>query len=295
MKTELKYYDIVRARVKPVLEYPNNLRAPLITTKEEWFSLKDEQTADLKSYMQAVRKHTSSIPEGISQEDKQLMNANSALDLHVDIVSCYLQKLPQCPAFQQQYPTINQNFMKALAYMHDFSRNIFNGPFPLTYVDQVSDGLTRTVFPTFPKEYMHTIDWMTGRKNPPQMQYKSPDQVAIMLKALDTLGKIDQNGRLLDPDDFFAENGPYEKWKQRQIDLKRFPLKIVHRSDSLREQNYPRIDVDIETYVERDKYLTYLGVGLLEEFTGKTFGELRDEVQEDMQPAITAHMDSLAS
>ena len=168
--------------------------------------------------------------------------------------------------------------MKALVLLHDYGRFVFNGPFPLLYVDGVSDGILRINFPDFPRDFLHSIKWITSEESAPDIEdgqilplsaISVSQQIGLMLKTIDTVGKLDSNGALIRLEEFFTETGMYKKWVAMQVENDRLPFHT--RGNRV---------VTTEQYALNDQRLTESGARLFKEITGMRFNVLQDKVQD---------------
>jgi hypothetical protein len=185
------------------------------------------------------------------------LDGEQGLLAHIDRMTELLGKLWQYEKFRKLFPEgTSFSFLKFLALVHDYSRFIFNGPFPLVYVDWVGDALVeKRFFPGIPFEkYLHSIRDVTGEKNPPD---ERTTPLPYIFKALDSLGKP---GR--DPEKFL--NYDYDKWLQKQIELGRFPIRV--RKDG------KIVEISANEYKENDIGMIRKGLRLIEEIVGGEIG-----------------------
>lgn len=261
-------YDSVRTRIKEAL----NVNPP------QFCSLLDFNLSSLVEYLGLIF-NFSDKPDGLSAGKESLFD-------HLKIMENYFEVLMNYPDFldlaKRVFPEKTYDFLLLLVYLHDYSRFIFNGPLPLTYVDWVSGGLLRKIvlnqmFPNNPEitqkilNCFHSIDWIIGKKTLPQNNNELTDEqkLGLVLKVIDTLGKREKSGQLRDPNEFFSENGGYSRWLDFQIKNQRFPLKIG-----------PNQFIDAQTYAENDIALTKRGIRLIEDLTKEKFATIRNKVQE---------------
>lgn len=264
-------YDLIRSQIKKALE----INPPQFSS----FASIDFQ--HVLQYLTRIFLNSSEIGS-FSSNKESLFN-------HLEVMRVYFEVLMSYSTFadlvKKIFPEKTEEFLNLLIYLHDFSRFIFSGPFPLTYGDWVSEGLLRKIvlrnmFPNNPEivekilRCLHSIDWIIGKKNLPENNDDLSDEqkLGLILKAIDTLGKREENGRLRDPDEFFSQNGGYFKWLMLQIENRRFPLKIG-----------PNQFIDAEAYAERDIALTQRGIYLIEELTDESFAAIRNKVQAKIQ------------
>lgn len=269
-------YRAVRERLKPIVGQEQKLQPPEI---KEWFQITPAEVKDLKKYVEQVYQTTKNQNSvGLNDEEKK------TLDQHLEIMNQYFQVLWQYPDFRNYFNKhgISQEFHAALVQLHDFSRYLFNGQFPLRYTDCVSDGLVGRLFPEFPRAFLHSIAWLTGEKEPPNVEIlenlpQNPAQVCgLVLKAVDTLGKIEPDRKLRNPSDFFAPNNGYGRWLSDQEAKGRFPFPVLIPSPNGRI----RREVKAADYAQKDQWLTNLGIKAIEQLTGGSFAQIQKQVQE---------------
>lgn len=267
----MREYDVVRNQIAKALEI----------SPPQFFSFAEIDLQRVLQYLELIFSNSYKIG-GFSSNKEFLFD-------HLEVMRIYFEVLMSYPSFadlvKKNFPEKTEDFLNLLIYLHDFSRFIFSGPFPLTYGDWVSEGLLRKIvlrnmFPNNPEivekilRCLHSIDWIIGKKNLPENNNDLSDEqkLGLILKAIDTLGKREENGRLRDPDEFFSQNGGYFKWLRFQIEERRFPLKIG-----------PNQFIDAEAYAERDIALTQRGIYLIEKLTGESFAAIRNKVQAKIQ------------
>jgi hypothetical protein len=262
----LPYYDSVRGRAERALR----VDSPQV---KDWKHITEAELQELETYLHETRKTTSTI--GDSEDALAKLNVDSGFSTHLQVMTAYVEVLSRSPGFAKflQDQNISPTFMKALVLVHDFGRSIFNGPLPLTYVDGVSDGLLRKKIPHFPTKYLHSIKWITRETQLPENddELKPHQVIGLILKAIDTLGKLDPEGGLMDPTFFFSENGPYAKWVEKQVANHRFPFQVI---DTRRTFTGGR-KITAEEYAQQDQALTLRGMELTEAVTGMLFSNLR--------------------
>lgn len=142
--------------------------------------------------------------------------------------------------------------------MHDFTRGWFsNGRLiPHHVVDSFSGRILKRVFPNFPYEYQHKLEWVLGIEEPP-----NEPKYTLVQKALDTFCKL---GVVLDT--FFEQGGQYDLWKTRNEHL--FPLKVPISPKEFKT-------VTMEEFARRDQFLTLKGLEILENQIGiNNFGKV---------------------
>jgi len=187
------------------------------------------------------------------------LDGEQGLLAHIDRMTELLGKLWHYEEFRNLFPEgTSFSFLKFLALVHDYSRFIFNGPFPLVYVDWVGDALVeKRFFPGIPFEkYLHSIRYITGEKNPPD---EKTTPLPYIFKALDSLGKP---GR--DSEKFLSYD--YYKWLQKQIELGRFPIRV--RKDG------KIVEISAQDYKENDIGMIRKGLRLIEEIVGGEIGRV---------------------
>lgn len=282
----LVHYRHIPARVIPAL----NTDKPEILG---WHNMGPDDLKMLKGHVmethtavkylhQPIKTNDSHLPKTPDQVDETLkiLNPDHRFATHIEIMTEYYKKLWESPTFREMANGHSFEFFAACVIMHDYGRNIFNGPFPLTYIDGVSDGILNKNFPTFPRDYMHTIGWITGVKPMPNEDSPISDKFALMLKAIDTLGKIDAStGHLMDPETFFAEDGAYNRWVALQVKNERIPFDVFITTESIEKgksiNKRKRKSVTPEEYAYNDRTATLLGVKWIEQATGWSFSDIR--------------------
>lgn len=263
LKDQLSYQP-VKERIKPIYGKHQEIFPPKI---DNWFAISPAQNQQLQDYIQQVYVASHNKNEaGLNPKEK------ATLDKHLQVMHAYYDVLWQYPGFKEYFEKqgINREFFTALVNIHDFSRYIFNGSYPLRYTDCVSDGLIGKLFPTFPKQHLHSIGWLTGEEPAPSstiVDSLTPvEQVSgLVLKAIDTLGKIEPEGNLRNPTDFFAKGKGYDKWLEYQKQMGRFPFPVLLPSPTGRVRHL----VTADEYAEKDKELTELGLKMLTKLTGE--------------------------
>ncbi|MCS6956313.1 MAG: hypothetical protein NZM02_00495 [Patescibacteria group bacterium] len=159
----------------------------------------------------------------------------------------------------------NFNFLRFLVLAHDFERFIFNGPFPLNYIDQVGDALNeRVFFPGFDfSPFLHRMDYITGRKKAPS----SDDfPLVYIFKAVDSLAKPGRDPKL------FLER-EYDQWLEQQIQRKRFPIRIRNFEGKI-------IEVLADEYREKDIAMIRQGVDIISRITNLSSYQVFDKIRE---------------
>jgi len=266
----------VKERLKPIYGKDQEVLPPNVGN---WFKITLEQNQQLKDYIQQVY---------AASHDKNAAGLNPkekiTLDEHLKVMHCYYDAMWQYPSFQEYFTKngVNREFFTALVQLHDFSRYLFNGSYPLRYTDCVSDGLIGKLFPTFPREYLHSIGWLTGEKPAPSpeiLQNLQPvDQVCgLVLKAVDTLGKIEPDQSLRNPADFFAPHRGYDKWLDYQKQMGRFPFPVLLPSPTGRVRH----EVTADEYAKKDKELTMFGIQAISKLTAQpNFSQIQTKASE---------------
>lgn len=267
MRERKVLYDIVRAR----------LRIALSVEPPAFFIPEALDLNLVKNYLLNVFNKTN-FNDGFSVSIESLIN-------HLEIMDKYFEVLMGYPNFsdlvKKIFPQKSEAFLSLLVWLHDYSRFIFNGPFSLTYGDWVSSALLkkkflRKIFPNNDQivekllNCFHSIDWITGKSPLPEdnNQLSDEQKLGLILKTIDTLAKKESDGRLRDPNVFFAENGSYYSWLRFQEEKNRFPLKIK-----------PNQFIDAITYAQNDIALTQRGIALIENLTGTGFSVIKDQVE----------------
>lgn len=266
----------VKERVKTVCGKEKQLEPPVINN---WLQVTSQETELLENYIQqAYNLSHQQNQSGLNPQEKE------TLDQHLNVMHRYYDVMWQYPSFKEYFTNngISRGFFTTLVQLHDFSRYLFNGSYPLRYTDCVSDGLIGKLFPTFPKEYLHPIDWLTGEKPAPSpeiLQNLQPvDQVCgLVLKAVDTLGKIEPDQTLRNPTDFFATHKGYDKWLNYQKQMGRFPFPVLLPSPTRRVRH----EVTAEEYAEKDRELTMLGLRTISKLTAQPdFSQIQKKISE---------------
>lgn len=272
--TEKPPYDLVRERLAVVYKRGEVVIKP--PNIGDWFNISKDDLKGLKEYLDEVYQSTTSINNaGLNPDEK------ASLDQHLEIMNKYFEVLWRYDGFKDfcEKNNISLEFLKSLVLLHDFSRFIFNGSFPLRYTDCVSDGLIGRIFPNFPKEFLHSIGWITGEKEAPnEKNFDSllSQIIGLVLKAVDTLSKIEPGEALRDPEIFFAKGGGYDRWLQFQIDRDRFPFTVMVGKGGNRVKKV----VTAQEYAEKDKELTIMGIRIIEGLCGVDFSKIREQVSQ---------------
>jgi hypothetical protein len=270
------YYRSVKDRTQSMID---DVQRPIPPPVDDWKHISDSELQALDAFLEATRETTSRLGEHHGPEVLSNLNVDSRFETHLDVMSAYVDVLARTPFFVTflREQGISPSFMKALVKLHDFGRSVFNGPLPLKYIDGVSDGILRKILPDFPTQYLHSIKWITGEIILPESDDElSPhQQIGLILKAIDTLGKLDPAGKLMDPDVFFSENGPYAKWAEEQKLKQRFPFVVVNVKRRFKGQR----EITAEAYAEQDKALTIRGMRIAETLTGTPFQDLRQRAE----------------
>ncbi|GIW64589.1 MAG: hypothetical protein KatS3mg092_0522 [Patescibacteria group bacterium] len=256
---EMQVYDEVRLRVKRSRDF-----------------FREKGIGDF-DYYQITEDQYQSLKNGLISLSQQFINENpnsklnpdlNGLLKHLDCMNEVFQWLWNFPQFKEILPEQsrdNFNFIRFLVLAHDLERFIFNGPLPINYIDQVGDALNeRRFFPNFPfSDFLHSIDYITGRKKPP-----SPDEkpLVYIFKTVDTLAKLQR-----DPEKFMNEE--YNNWLERQIQLGRFPIKIK-RYDGV----FANISAD--EYRQRDLDFVNFGLDQIEKVTGMSRSDIFAKIKE---------------
>ncbi|GAB4219646.1 MAG: hypothetical protein Fur009_6780 [Candidatus Microgenomates bacterium] len=259
MENQKPPYNEVRQRIKLFESLISEGHFSLVNP----FNLEDNQFENLKELIiENSRQLTEQYPSSSLNPDLD------GLLKHLNKMEGFFSWLFQFDKFKQLLPEKereNFNFIRFLVLIHDLERFIFNGPFPINYIDQVGDALNeRRFFPNFPfLEFLHSIDYITERKKPP-----SPDEnpLIYIFKAVDSLAKP---GR--DPNKFFGEE--YDQWLQRQVNMGRFPIKI---------RRYDGVFADISAEQYRFNDLNFIDIGLkkLIELTGLNRDDIFAKIKE---------------
>ncbi len=249
----------------------------LPSSESDWKSLTRTQLHAMESYMVGLQQEMNQVgPEDL----KETLNANSAFQTHLVVMREYWAVCNEQPTFAKfiQESEINTAFLDALVFAHDFGRFVFNGPLPLLFIDNVSEGLLKHHFPQFPRQYLHSIKWITGEKRMPGKHALPAEKIALMLKAIDTLGKFDATNTLLDPQNFFAPDGLHAGWIKKQVENGRLPFTI--RGQRQGDGVVRPVLVTAETYASNDRAVTMRGIEVLESITQVPFAQIREQVAE---------------
>jgi hypothetical protein len=191
-------------------------------------------------------------------------------------------------------------FLQVLVYLHDFGRFFFHGgSLPLTENDHLSSQLLDQALPQIfsdqqlankVKQSFHSIDWITGEQPLPDddKQLTDEQKMGLILKAVDTLGKMSLNQRgdfeIRHPVIFFGEDDGYHQWLKYQIENKRFPLSVNDR------------EITAEEYAKKDIQLTMRGIGIMSDVCGIGFcqqGKINEEDFNDLWFQTVREIDSL--
>lgn len=249
----------------------------VFTPENGWFQISDEELDALWRYLKLTRNRLSRV--GNPHVFREL-NANRSFFKHLQVMNTYIDTLCDIPQFAAFLNAngITKNFLHALVMMHDYGRFIFNGPFPLLYVDGVSDGILKANFPTFPRNFMHSIKWITNSETAPDLEdgqhkliYKLSlnEQIGLLLKTIDTLGKYGTDGHVLKIEEFFAVGGKYQQWIAIQKTNRRLPFYT---------DGHTLIQAD--TYAENDERLTRSGADVITQLTGVPFQDITQSVSD---------------
>lgn len=287
------YYGGVRERITTVLGIPqasnrsdtftsnaieysvlSELRPPIV---QKWVHITDEELAEVSKFIKRTQEVTAPIG---SDALRAKLNADDRFFQHLNVMLAYIDVLCESEQFQEflKAANIHPNFLRALVLLHDYGRCVFNGPLPLKFVDNVSGALLYKVLPSFPQEYLHTIKWITEEEPFPDMKDGKELEVdsisleyliGFILKAVDTLGKIDPQGNLIDINTFFDDNGLYDSWLQKQKANSRLPFNVT-----------ASVNVTPDQYAANDRRLTEKGAQVIESKTGLPFAEIRNLVAE---------------
>ncbi|MBI2051387.1 hypothetical protein HYT33_01360 [Candidatus Roizmanbacteria bacterium] len=208
----------------------------------DWHHMSDRKYQALTQFLEDVYRETSSIgPANQSVADFE------SLATHIRMMQNNVLEVWKKEPFRALFPKgTNRNFIKSMCDIHDFSKLWLDGSFDLRYVDFVSEETIATLFPTCPTQYLHTIRWMTGEEESPDL-FENP--IPYVFKALDTISKP---GR--DPDMMFNPGEAHDGWLRRQKESGRFPLVFNYGG-------HVKV-VTAEEYAERDKRFTLIGLEL---------------------------------
>lgn len=261
-----------KIRVKEVITNRTELEPPVIN---DWLQITDEELSQLKMYLRKVANHVKDL--GPAEELKYL-NAQASFEDHLMIMHEYMDVLISIPAFKKflEENGISENFLHALVETHDAGRRVFNGKLSLLYVDGVSDGLIKANYSNYPKNYSHSIWWIIDNLQAPDMEngreididmISVPHKVGLVLKTIDTNGKFDDDGQLIDPESNFSPGGRHERWIANQVASNRLPFYI--KGEQI---------VTPEQYAANDRRLTEKGAQVIESLTGLSFAEIRNQV-----------------
>ena len=256
-KYRKELFETVGLRIKETKKIPT----PHIPS---WVEIKGNDYQRLEEYCQEIYRRTSQI--------RPATNLNVDIDKlmrHIKLMQVDLGILWESAGFRNCFPPETTVFLlRSLALFHDFNRFIFNGPLPLQYGDNVGSKIVNRFFQSAPFDYLHSINWMTGEKNPPNVQIYP---VPYIFKALDTLGEVDRN-----PETFFSPGGGYDQWLVHQVEKGRFPIYIpryTQRKGRRVSDGYKIVEA--LSYAARDKEFTLVGASLIKNITGQSFASLR--------------------
>lgn len=261
---EMQVYDEVKLRVKRSRDF-----------------FREKGIGDF-DYYQITEDQYQSLKNGLISLSQQFINENlnsklnpdlNGLLKHLDCMNEVFQWLWNFPQFKEILPEQsrdNFNFIRFLVLAHDLERFIFNGPFPITYIDQVGDALNAKVF--FPDfyfdKYLHSIDYITGRKQIPNTQ---DNPLPFIFKVVDSLAKP---GR--DPEKFLSSE--YDQWLEKQVQMKRFPIRVRQYDGQFK-------DLQAEDYREKDLNLINTGLDIMTKITGLARDDIFAKIREiNFQP-----------
>lgn len=244
----------------------------------EWQHIDENGLDALRRFLEQTHACTASIGIDSREEVAEKLNVDENFTTHLLIMHAYIDCLWQYPSFEawMQKRNISKQFLHALVDLHDYGRLVFNGPLPLTFIDAASDRILKLMVDSGIKEYMHTIDWVTGKE---QLDSNLPVQkkIGLMLKAIDTLAKRNSAGELRNPQNFFAKGGEHDMWVQRQVENGRLPLRAYEPQQN---GSYQLKMVSPEEYAANDKKLTLRGMQLIELISGESFSEILTQVDQ---------------
>src|SRR3989338_31300 len=210
------------------------------------YGLTGEQFEELVTTRNSLFAETHSIGDPALVKNYGL-NRDEKYEAHLGIMTAIVQQLWSYDEFRGLFPSgTSVEFAMALCQVHDLSREILNNGsnLPFWLIDYSSEELVAQLFPGFPIEMLHSIDWHFGIREP-----SGADTVGILYKALDTLGKPRVTART-----FFDDGGDYDKWVERVKNL--FPMAVPLGNGQLRQ-------VSLEDYCKRDKEFTLKGIKVL--------------------------------
>lgn len=273
------HLDELLTRLQAVSEIKKAIRPPEI---ENWLQITDAELERLWLFLQLVYRKLS---DSGSEEAKAALNVDKdSFSTHLGIMETFIDVIVQTPGFkefsaelEQKKLAINRNFLVALALVHDVGRLVFNGQYSLSLTDGLSEVILRKILPKFPKVWLHSMNWITEQVTPPDMkdgQYLEPQaiqpehKVGLLLKTVDTLSKLDPQGKLIRLNTFYEPNQAYERWIEKQKQNRRLPMRL-----------HNGVAIDAVTYAENDTRLTKSGAAVIEIITGLPFAELQDMVE----------------
>ncbi|MGB9883524.1 MAG: hypothetical protein ACPLRN_03370 [Microgenomates group bacterium] len=247
-------YDEVRSRIK---DFYNSFQAQNFVFPEKYWQMDEGLYQKIKEFsIHESRKLSDQYKNSLLSP---ILDGDQGLIAHIDCMTSIFEKLWEFDNFRKLFPEgTTFSFVKFLVLAHDYSRFIFNGHFPITYVDWVGDALNERRF--FPEvnfdPYLHSIRYITGEKDMPDPG-KYP--LIYIFKAVDSLGKRGRN-----PEDFFGPS--YDQWLQKQIESGRFPIRV--RKDG------KIIEISAQEYKKNDQFMIKKGLEIINKITGVSFEEI---------------------
>jgi len=240
---------------------------------------------NFNNYTTELRRFIEAIPKDKVQSSEEDTFNRETFAAHLTIMKMYFKELYEYPEFRQLLDGKPLEFLYMLVDLHDFTRYVINGEYPLDYTERVSDAVEQRIMTEmFGKEvakdfipYFHTFRWMIGEVEPPNPDTASnPEKIALILKLIDVVSK-GSDGKLIDPDTIFNKGMSHDRWIDYQTEKKRFPLKAFAR-----DKKHVRTiwEISADEYKKRDRDITNSGRYLTEKLTGVQFGNIYQRVRE---------------
>lgn len=274
---------VVRERTRMVL---HDIPHPAILPRDfaNWETMNAAHLNELTTYLHEIKSRTASIKGDLRESKLQELNANGGFQDHLEIMATYMDVLYENPQFREYTKGLSREFLQSLVLLHDFSRYFINGPFPLRYVEGISKSFGK-IYPHYPQQYLHSIDWITGQEPAPATNFdisnprNRPAAIALTLKVIDTLGKVNLDGSIREPNSFFAPHGDFERWVDMQTHKGRMPFNVMIPDERTRIKT----EITADYYRERDRALVYQGIKVIKEITGCEFEEIRAHVADNIR------------
>ena len=278
MTEKTNFYKILGDRYKYILrsaEKGGFLEPPEI---DDWPSISEDDNWVLQDYLNKIYYSTRNITGDLSDDETNKMNADKdGLDEHIKIGLAYLGELWSHPLFREPYENsdITSAFTEATFILHDLGRYVGNGSMRLDHQDQAAGVLLDRLFPNFPKEFLHSIHWITGKEESPISSgiLTIAQKHGLILKTVDTLSKKGKADELRDPLNIEEE---IDNWRIRQEEYGTFPFSIpIYRKG----RSTVRRDISSSDYAVSDIAHFRAGLEIIEERTGVSIMDIRKKVQ----------------